>query len=566
MVMFLVNCSNTFQNSSVKSIMIPARDGILLATDLYFPSKESASYPIILIRTPYNKELLKDYGDYYSMQGYVTAIQDVRGKYASKGDWIPYISEGKDGYDVIEWLANQKWSNGKVGMVGGSYSGSVQLAAAIEQPPHLTTIIPNITPATPFNNTPYENGVFTLGSNFRWTDIVSGDISGMEMNTKFQEVFRKNWYNELNYLPVISLENKFSVKNVGFWSDWIKNEPGSRYFESIDYLKNIENIKIPVFVQSGWFDVANRGAKLIYDELNSNGNKHTKLIMGPWVHSDRSSKQLGQMYLGEDAGLDLFELYTKWFDYWLKGVDNGILEEPMVQVFNIGPNKWVYADNYPIKTSKKTKLYLSNNSNNKYSEKGKLVEFESLNNEGRTGYAYDPSNPTPGFPEFMKKNRFSEYRVMADKRNDIIIFESESLKDSLTIAGPISAVIYASSTALDTDFNLTLTAIDERGELFPIGQTFGIIRAKYRNSVRDSELLNKNEIFKYSIDLSHTFYTLSPRQKLRLEISSCSFPDFSRNLNTGANSQMTLDYEVAEQKIHHNINYPSHLEFYKSIQ
>ena len=447
MVMFLVNCSNTFQNSSVKSIMIPARDGILLATDLYFPSKESASYPIILIRTPYNKELLKDYGDYYSMQGYVTAIQDVRGKYASKGDWIPYISEGKDGYDVIEWLANQKWSNGKVGMVGGSYSGSVQLAAAIEQPPHLTTIIPNITPATPFNNTPYENGVFTLGSNFRWTDIVSGDISGMEMNTKFQEVFRKNWYNELNYLPVISLENKFSVKNVGFWSDWIKNEPGARYFESIDYLKNIENIKIPVFVQSGWFDVANRGAKLIYDELNSNGNKHTKLIMGPWVHSDRSSKQLGQMYLGEDAGLDLFELYTKWFDYWLKGVDNGILEEPMVQVFNIGPNKWVYADNYPIKTSKKTKLYLSNNSNNKYSEKGKLVEFESLNNEGRTGYAYDPSNPTPGFPEFMKKNRFSEYRVMADKRNDIIIFESESLKDSLTIAGPISAVIYASSTA-----------------------------------------------------------------------------------------------------------------------
>jgi putative CocE/NonD family hydrolase len=561
----LVNCHSFKENSSIETRMIPVRDGILLATDLYFPNEKSTSYPVVLIRTPYNKDLLKDYGEYYSNRGYVTAIQDVRGKFSSEGDWIPYKSEGKDGYDVIEWLAIQKWSNGKVGMVGGSYSGSVQMAAAIEQPPHLTTIIPNITPATPYNNTPYENGVFTLGSNFRWTDIVSGDISGKEMNTKFQEVFRKNWYNELNYLPVISLENKFSIKNVGFWSDWIKNEPGASYFESIDYLKNIDNIEIPVFIQSGWFDVANRGAKLLYRELNSNGNKSTKLIMGPWVHSDRSSNQLGQMYLGEDAGLDLFELYTKWFDYWLKGVDNGILDEPMIQLFNIGPNKWVYADNYPIKTSKKTKLYLSSSSNSKNSEKGKLDEIESLSTEGETSYIYDPSNPTPGFPEFMKKNRFSEYRAMVDKRNDIIIFESESLKDSLTIAGPISAVIYASSTALDTDFNVTLTALDERGEIFPIGQTFGIIRAKYRNSLRDPELLNKNEIYKYTIDLSHTFYTLSPGQKLRLEISSCSFPDFSRNLNTGDNSQITLDYVVAGQKIHHNIKYPSHLVFYKTI-
>lgn len=561
-LLFFINCTNSNQYISDKSVMIPVRDGVLLATDLYFPSEKLTTYPVVLIRTPYNKQLLKEYGEYYSNKGYVTAIQDVRGKYASEGAWIPYKSEGQDGYDVIEWLANQDWSNGKIGMVGGSYSGSVQLAAAIEKPPHLVTIIPNITPATPFNNTPYENGVFALGSNIRWTDIVYNDITGEEMSRKFQEVFRKNWYQELNYLPVINLDEKVINSNVDFWSDWVINEPEDKYFDSIDYLNKLDSVAIPVFIQSGWFDVANRGSKLLYDRLASRGKNNIKLIMGPWVHSDRSSKQLGPLYLGEEAGIDLFELYTKWFDYWLKGDENGIFNEPLVQIFNIGPNKWVYSDSYPIKNSEKTKLYLSGISDNDYTKKGKLVDTESMNADDGTKYIYDPSNPTPSFSEYMKKNEFSEYKQLVSNRDDIIIFESEALKDSLTIAGPISAVIYASSSALDTDYSLTLTGINEKGEIFPIGQTFGIIRAKYRNSIKSPELLNKNEVYKYTIDLSHTFYTLSPRQKLRLEVASCSFPNFSRNLNTGKNSQTTSEYVVAEQKIYHNRKYPSHILFY----
>ena len=562
-LMLAVGCANSAQES-FKSIMIPVRDGTNLATDLYFPSSKSDSYPIILMRTPYSKKLLKEYGEFYSKQGYVTAIQDVRGKYGSEGDWTPYTTEGKDGYDVIEWLASQKWSNGKVGMVGGSYSGSVQLAAAIETPPHLVTIIPNITPATPYNNTPYENGVFALGSDIRWSDIVVNDISGLEMNTKFREVFQKNWYEELNYLPVIDLDKKIMKKEVDFWREWIQNEPGATYYKEIDYLGNMQAIKIPVFLQSGWFDVANRGTKMIYNKLIETGNENVKLIVGPWVHSDRSSKQLGPMYLGEEAGIDLFVIYTKWFDYWLKGIDNGILNDPKVQLFNIGPNHWIYADEYPIKSSEETKLYLTSNTKDTSSGMGKLIDKDSGNPFGSNSFSYDPSNPTPSFSDFMKKNRFSDYKQIIEQRSDVVIFETAVLKDSLTISGPVSAVIYASSSALDTDFSITVTGVNKGGEIFPIGQTFGIIRAKYRSSVRKAELLDKNKIYKYTIDLSHTCYTLVPGEKMRLEIASSSFPEFSRNLNTGNNNQTTSEFIIAEQRIYHDKEYPSHIIFYKN--
>lgn len=558
-LIIIISCNHNVPNT-FNFIKIPVRDGTNLATDLYFPSSYSKTYPVILIRTPYGKNLLKDYGEYYSDKGYVTAIQDVRGKYNSEGSWIPYKFEGIDGYDVIEWLASQKWSNGKVGMVGGSYSGSVQLAAAIENPPHLVTIIPNITPSIPFNNTPYENGAFALASNIRWSDIVATDISGKVMNSKFSEVFSKDWYNELNHLPVVDLDKRIMNKEVLFWRNWIQNEPNQNNYSNINYLDKMENVKIPVFLQSGWFDVANRGTKLIYNKLLANNNKNVKLIMGPWVHSDRSSTQLGSLYFGEEAGIDLFHLYTRWFDYWLKDIDNGILNEPKIQLFNIGPNNWINANEYPINNSKVTRLYLSAKDNS--IKRGKLQSKSFINSKNSLSFIYDPADPTPSFSEYMKKNKFSEYKELIDGRNDVVIFQTGILEDSLTIAGPVSAEIYASSSAPDTDFNLTLTAVNSDGQIFPIGQTFGIVRAKHRNSTKKAELLKRNEVYKYQIDLSHTFYTITPGEKLRLEISSCSFPDFSRNLNTGNNNQTTTEFQVAEQRIFHTEKYPSQLIFY----
>ena len=561
MLFAALSCGNSSEGS--KTIMIPLRDGTNLATDLYFPNSTESTFPIILIRTPYNKKLLREYGEYYSQKGYVAAIQDVRGKYQSEGEWKPYEFEGQDGYDVIEWLADQPWSNSKVGMVGGSYSGSAQLAAAIENPPHLVTIIPNITPATPYNNTPYENGAFALGWAIRWSGIVNDDISGKEMNDKYQEVFERNWYMDLMHLPVVDLDSIILSQNISFWRDWAINEPNDSYYAAQDYISNIEKIKIPVFLQSGWFDVANRGTKLLYEGLRESGNKNIKLLIGPWVHSDKSSKNLGPIYLGEDAGIDLFDIYSEWFDYWLKGEHNDILKNP-VQVFNIGPNRWEFANEYPSSKAVETSIYLSIDIDEKYSEKrGSLIFDEKKRVSGTKSFTYDPSDPAPSFSELMKKNKIQVYKRVMGLRNDVIVFETGHLKDSLTVAGPIKAILYGASTALDTDFCLTLTGVNKEGEIFPIGQTFGIIRAKYRNSHSQEEFLESGKIYKFEIDLSHTCYTILPGEKLRLEITSSSFPEFSRNLNTGKNNQTTSEHVVAQQQIYFTDEYPSQLVFWK---
>jgi putative CocE/NonD family hydrolase len=446
-------------------------------------------------------------------------------------------------------------------MVGGSYSGSVQLAAAIESPPHLVTIIPNITPATPFNNTPYENGVFALGWGIRWTDIVHQNITGKEMNEKFGQVFQRNWYNDLNSLPVIELDKKIIGQEVDFWRKWIEMEPSiNDYYNDQNYLSHISKITIPVFIQSGWFDVANRGTKLIYEQLAQAGNKNVKMIIGPWVHSDRSSKQLGPLYLGEEAGIDLFELYAKWFDYWLKGENNGIMNDPLIQIFNIGPNDWIYSNEYPSNKSEESNLFIMPINAGEGIIDGVLSFEENVEVVTSTSYSYDPGNPTPSFQAFMKKRKIVEYKKYIETREDLIIFETAPLKDSLTISGPISAVIYASSTALDTDFNLTLTGVNSNNEIIPIGQTFGIIRAKYRNPL-NPELLEKDKVYEYTIDLSHTCYTLAPGEKLRLEIASASFPEFARNLNTGENNLTTVDFIEAVQTIYFSNEYPSRLIF-----
>jgi putative CocE/NonD family hydrolase len=547
--------------TEIQNIYIPTRDGVLLATDLYYPSSTKEQLPCILIRTPYGKSLLKEYGEFYCSNGFVVAIQDVRGKYDSEGNWEPYIHEGKDGFDVIEWLAVQDWSNGKVGMVGGSYSGSVQLAAALEAPPHLVTILPNITPATPFHNTPYENGAYALGWAVRWSDIVADNISGKEMNEKYQQVFTQNWYNELNHLPVIELDKKVLARRIDFWRDWIEHESlEGDYFGHQDYLKTIGKLDIPVFLQSGWFDVASRGTKLLYEALVKGGNDRVKLIVGPWVHSDRSSTQLGPMYLGKYAGIDLFEIYLRWFDFWLKEKENGIMDEPRVQLFNIGPNKWNYSDSYPLPDSKKAMLYLHSNKDGE-ALAGVLKPEVCMSVDSVLGYQYDPGDPTPSFQAFLKKHRTVEYKAYIESRSDVLVFESVFLEEPLTIAGPISMHLFASSSAVDTDFSISVMAIDSSNNIFPIGQTFGIMRAKFRD-MQNPSLLEKGKVYEYNIDLSHTFYTLKPGEKLRVEISSCSFPEFARNLNTGMSNLTSTEYIVAEQQVYMSKAYPSHLEFY----
>jgi len=543
-----------------KTEMIPMRDGVKLATDLYFPEKGDGPFPVILMRTPYNKVMLKDYGIYFSGFGFVYAIQDVRGRFESQGDWEPFIYEGEDGYDSIEWLAAQDWSTGKIGMYGGSYSGSVQYAAAILNPPHLVTIIPNITPAMPFDNMPYEGGVLVMGGDIRWIDIVENSKTAEDMQKKVKEVSTKDWNSLLSFLPVIDLDKKILGRESPYWRQWVKHNTDDSYWKKVNYLKQLRKLDIPVFLQSGWFDPGNRGTKLAYSNLKQSKNKYIKMIMGPWAHTDQSSRYLYGQDLGEAADIGLIDLYIKWFDYWLKGKDNGIINEPLIQVFNFGPNNWLKADTYPLPDTSFVKYYISSEkgANTSHSD-GKLQKQKSTSTRQYDTYTYDPGDPSPCFIDFLKKRALESYQNLVGSRNDILVYETAPFDLPQTIAGPISAVLYASSSAKDTDWCVTLYTVTEDGGMHPIGMTWGVLRARFRNSMATPELLEKDKVYEFTIDLSHTGYTFSKGERIRMEISSASFPEYSRNLNTGGHNEMETEYVSAVQKIYHTKEYPSHL-------
>jgi len=540
--------------------MIPMRDSVTLATDLYFPVDEKGPFPVILMRTPYNKDYLQSYGDFFSGNGYVLAAQDVRGRFASQGEWEPFIHEGEDGYDTIEWLAAQRWSTGKVGLYGGSYSGSVQFFTAVLQPPHLVTMIPNVTPAMPFANFPYEGGSLLMGGTIRWTDIVENALTAAEIRQMSIDHSSQDWYNILNHFPVIDLDKEVLGKEVPYWREWVEHNTNDSYWEKVDYLDELKELDIPVFIQSGWFDGGSRGAWLTYSGLKHSKNQNIKMIVGPWVHTDQSSRYVYGQDMGEAAAIDLFELYLKWFDYWLKEEENGILEDPLVQVFNIGPNHWLEADTYPLPNTSFTRFYLtSENGANTSSGDGRLQLEESSSEKQYDSYTYNPGDPSPCFYSYLRLRASAQYNDLVGSRSDILVYETAPLEQPLTIAGPISAVLYASSSAKDTDWCVTVYCADENGEIGPIGITWGVLRARFRNSMRTPELLEENKIYEYTIDLSHTGFTLPEGSRIRMEISSAAYPEYSRNLNTGGHNEMETAYVSAHQKIYHTWEYPSHL-------
>jgi len=316
-----------------KTVMIPMRDGIKLSTDLYFPQVDGAAaakaassaaeskassaaskFPVILIRTPYMKEMNELPGNYFGKRGYVVAVQDCRGRFASEGTWEPFINEPEDGYDTIEWLGTREWSSGKVGMIGGSYVGWVQLWAASENPPHLTTIIPNVAPPDPFYNIPYEYGSFFILGAIWWAEILekeaTGDLSGQAM----AQINERKYEKILKSLPVVELDEKILGKKNPYWRKWIEHNTNDQYWQQANFLEKLKTLDIPVFLQSGWFDGDGIGSKLNYMALKQSKNKYIKLILGPWGHSDQSYSQVGDFNFGKEAAPDLQTMYLRWFD------------------------------------------------------------------------------------------------------------------------------------------------------------------------------------------------------------------------------------------------------------
>lgn len=544
-----------------KTEMIPMRDGIKLGTDLYFPDGDGP-FAVILIRTPYKKEMSEIDGRYYARRGYVTAVQDVRGRFSSEGEWEPMVNEADDGYDTIEWLAAREWSTGKVGMIGGSYLGMVQLQAASRRPPHLVTIIPNVPPPDPFFNIPYEYGLFFTFGALWWAEAVETEATADLSMKKIYDINRRDYEKTLARLPVIDLDKDIFGRENAYWRRWIEHNVNDRYWERANYLEKLKNIEIPVFLQSGWFDGDGIGSKLAYLALKESKSPFVKLVLGPWGHTDQASNASTGRDMGKEAEINLQGMYDRWFDTWLRGEKNGILDEPRVQMYAIGSRRWLTGDTYPLRGTEFRKLFISSRKGAvTLKGDGKLTWMEPEGGLEFDAYTYDPGDPTPAWQFRAKDGGKESYVKITNKRKDILVFESDSFTAPVNVVGPMSFKLYASSSARDTDWFVNVIAISDEDVPIPLGNPWGRggIRARFRNSSMMPELLEPDKVYEYTIDLWHTGITLGTGWRLRVEITSAYFPYFSRNLNTGGHNEMETHYVKARQRIYHSPEFPSHM-------
>jgi putative CocE/NonD family hydrolase len=534
------------------------RDGVRLSTDLYFPEGTSEPWPVILVRTPYKKERYAEYASMFTSHGYVVAVQDVRGRFGSEGQWVPFVHEGPDGYDAVEWLAAREWSTGKVGMLGSSYDGVVQYAAAVEKPPHLVTIVPNLALADMFTHFPYESGVFWLQS-LIWADIVESEATADTSGRAMEEIRDKDWLTLLDHLPVVDIDKRVFGREISYYREWIEHDTNDSYWAQGSSLEKLRDLHLPVFLQSGWFDEASIGTKHAYLALRESRSEHIKLIIGPWGHTPFAESHYRGEFMGKAAQIDLVALRVRWFDHWLKGVDTGILDEPLVQLYATGSDRWLYADTYPLPQTEPMALYLS-------SEKGALPQDSGGHLYRELGwdstefdaYIYDPGEPTPSPFGHMDRDDLPGYEKVLAPRGDVLVYETPPFEEPVTVVGPISATLYASSSAKDTDWFITLYQVSEQGALSRY-ITRGMIRARFRDSLAQPELLDEDEVYRYSLDLGHTGRTFAAGTRLRLVVSSALHPHYSPNLNTGGHNELETECEVARQRVYHSAEHPSHL-------
>ncbi len=542
--------------------MIPMRDGVRLATDLYRPETREP-VPLILIRTPYQKTMLELTARFYARRGYAVAVQDCRGRFKSEGVWEPFVNEAHDGYDTIEFLAGQPFCSGKVGMIGGSYLGWVQWWAAREKPPHLVTIIPNVSPPDPLYNIPYEYGVFFLLGAIWWAEVVESEATADLSGAVLTRIGERKYTKLLMDLPVIDLDKKVFGHENAFWRKWIEHPAQDEYWDRASFLDKLCQVKIPVFHQSGWFDGDGIGTKLNYLAMRNCGHPFQKLILGPWGHTDTATRSIGDRDFSPRAVIDLQTEYLRWFDRWLKGVENGIEKEPLVRLFVMGDNRWLEGERYPLPGTKMTPFYLSSDKGAAGQNGDGLLSIEPPRKKSSyDSFVYDPGDPTPTpyfyeentgdspMPEERRKAARKEHaRTILSSRKDILVYRTPPIERPLTFAGPIEANLVASTSARDTDWFVRLVEIDDRDTPFLLAE--GKIRARYWKSLRKPELLKPSEVVTYRIDLWHTAITIPKGYRLQVEVASASFPIFSRNLNTGGNNETEGEFIKAKQMIYH---------------
>jgi uncharacterized protein len=568
-----------------RSVKIPMRDGTRLDATVWRP-RSAGRYPVLIERVGY--ELMARCGanaEYYARHGYVFVGQNVRGIYGSEGEYA-FFGAGDtaptvwwDGYDTIEWVAAQPWSTGDVGMVDGSYSGWTQYLVAPTRPPHLRALFVREAPGgISWYSVIFRGGAFWLAwLAFTMRHVAQdclwpGDDSTPAARPASVRTAARNRLEQAieeedrwkRHLPLKACPPLDGIPEGRWHFDRLAHPEDGPYWEATNLSPHHAEVDVPIFHLGGWFDPVLPSTLGAFQGLRARGRsarcrQSQRLLIGPWVHGPEevSQRQVGELDFGPEAVFDLNGHRLRWYDHWLKHEANGVMDGPLVRVFLMGANRWIDLADWPPPEIATAPMYL---------REGEGPTPESLNNgrltfelpataEQPDSFTYDPDDPVPSLTGCATDD-LGPHDVRAVEGR-LLTYTSAPLERDLAVIGPVRAVLYGLSSALDTDWVVRLCNVYPDGRSMSVCD--GILRARFRESFREPQLMIPGQVYRFEVDLWATAQLFRVGHRLRVQVTSSDFPRYDRNLNTGGRFGEEVIGQVAVNSVLHDAQYPSHL-------
>ncbi len=599
-------------------IMVTARDGVELATDIYRPARAGkpveGTFPVILERTPYGKHLASrselDAGEqkprsrleiasYFVEQGYIVVYQDCRGRYGSQGRFIKYLSDGEDGFDSIDWIARQPWCDGRVATMGLSYAAHTQMAAGCLAPKALAAMVLDCGGFSNAYRVAIRNGGAFEMKQATWAFNQACESPQAKADPVVRAALAKedlrDWFKALPWRPGHSPVRHVPEYEDYLFEQWYAGEFGDYWKQLGIYAEGWYDrfADVPQTHMSGWYDPYVPTALGNFRAMKALKRSTMRLIMGPWMHGDRCRSYSGDVDFGAAATLDgnvaeHWRAYRlRWFDHWLKGVDNGVDREPAVRVFLMGGGSerrnadgrmdhggcWIAGDDWPLPQTRFVPYYLHGD--------GCLSTEPPPANASPLSYDYDPDDPVPtiggaltsGRPVFdggafdqREDERFYGCKrpgLPLAARRDVLVFETPPLTEDVAVVGPITIMLHVSSNCIDTDFTAKLIDVHPGNPDYPQGYAMnlsdGILRCRYRNSWEQAQWMTPGAVYEIEIEPYATSNIFKSGHRIRLDISSSNFPRYDVNTNTGEPEGRARRKQIAVNTVYVDRERASHV-------
>ena len=540
-------------------VMVPMRDGVPLGADVYLP-EGNGPFPVLLTLTPYGKNAAAQAARRYLARGYAVVAADSRGLRASKGTWIPYVNEGRDGYDLQQWVGKQPWSNGKIGMFGTSYPAFTQLLPAQYRSEYVKALVPIAAQSDNFGSVWATDGFYHLAFLPAWPTRQEAIATG-------KTVPEINWNKLLWHLPLKDIPNQIPGIRSPFLVDVLAHDRYTEFWKSMSIRGKHNEMDVPALHVTGWYDDLTEETLQNYIAMrkqsrSEHARRWQRLLVGPWGHGVRPQRIFGDVDFGPDVQIDFQEMELRWFDYHVKGIENGLDKEAPVKIFVMGENKWRDEQEWPLARAQATRYYFHSQgfANTRFGDGVLTTTHPQAEPVDR--YRYDPRNPVPTSGGHgcctgdIAPTGPLDQRV-TQQRPDVLVYTTPPLEQDTEVTGPMSARLFFSTDVPDTDFIVTLADVAPDGKAIQI--TEGQVRTRFRESLERPSMLVPNRDYEVAINLWCASNVFKKGHRIRVHLTSSNFPRFNRNLNSGKplGDETDSDIRIANQVIYHDSRRPS---------